>query len=387
MKRKLSLFISTVLLTIILGTGFVNAVEFDIPAKSAILIDAKTGQVLYEKEAHKKLPPASITKIMTLLLAMEAIERGEASLNDMVSISKRAESMGGSQIYLSTRDRLPLKTLLKAITVASANDACVAVAEYLGGTEENFVRMMNKRARELGMVNTHFVNSTGLPAENHYTTAYDISLMARELIKYKEIRKWARIWHETIQLHDGKRSITNTNTLIKSYPGIDGLKTGHTSEAGYCLVASVERDGFRLISVVMNTASEQQRNEASARLLDYGFRVFEHKVVVKENETVKDIPIQKGKKQTVDAYTAKSLQVVVFKGTSNQLRREIKPLGKSAPISKGEKVGELIVYQGEKELGRVDLLASEDVEKANIFILFFRWLWKLILDLIGQLKK
>ncbi|MCK4261164.1 MAG: D-alanyl-D-alanine carboxypeptidase [Halanaerobiales bacterium] len=387
MKKKLSIFISMIFILMFLINSMALAAEFDISAKSAILVDAKTGQVLFDKDSDKKLPPASITKTMTLLLTFEALERGEVKLTDMVSVSKYAESMGGSQIYLSSKDRLPLETLLKAVVVASANDADVAVAEYIGGTEENFVRMMNKRAQELGMNDTNFVNTTGLPAEGHYTTAYDISLMSQELIKFEQFREWAQIWHETLQLSDGKRSITNTNTLIKSYDGLDGVKTGHTEEAGYCLAASVDRNGFRLISVVMGTTSQIARNEASESLLNYGFRAFEHKVVVKENETIENLSVRKGKVTEVNAYTGSSLEVVIARGISSELRRETISLEKEAPITKGEKVGELIVYQNGKELGKVDLLAEENVEKANIFVLFFRWVWNLILNLIGRIGK
>ncbi len=372
----------------IIGTGIAGADEFDIPAKSAILVDAATGQVLFEKDPHKTLPPASITKIMSLLLTFEAIDRGQASFDDMVLVSQNAEGMGGSQIYLSRKDKLPLSRMIEAVIIPSANDACVAIAEFIGGTEENFVRMMNQRAQELGMTDTHFINPTGLPADNHYTTAYDISLMARELIKYDKFREWAQVWHDTIQLYDREASITNTNSLIK-YSGlkIDGVKTGHTDEAGYCLAASAEKDGFRLISVVLNTENMTQRDESSAELLEYGFRAFERKVVVKENE--KDLPeldVKQGKTKTVAAYTGQSLQVVVLRGTAADLRRETFSLEKVAPISKGDKVGELVVYQGTKELGRVDLLASEDVAKANIFVRFFRWLWSAILKLVERFR-
>ena len=385
MKKKFSFLMVIALSALMIFSGSVKAVDFDIIAKSAILVDAKTGQILFQKNEHKKLPPASMTKIMTILLTFEALDRGEVSLDDMVSVSAHAESMGGSQIYLSSDDRLSLRTLLKSVIIASANDACVAMGEYIGGTEANFVRMMNNRAQELGMVDTQFKNTTGLPAKGHYSTAYDISLMARKLIKYEQFREWAQIWHDTVEVHDGERSLTNTNTLIRQYPNLDGVKTGHTNEAGFCLAASAKNDGFRLVSVIMNTKSERQRNESTTRLLDYGFRAFEHKVVVKKNETVEDVAIEKGKEESVGAYTAESLEVVISKGATNDLTRDIKALNKTAPIEKGEKIGELIVYQNDKELGRVDLLANEKVEKANIFILFFRWLWKAIMNLIGKI--
>lgn len=385
MKKILSLTICISLMVVFCGMTVWGA-NFDIIPESAILIESTTGQVLFAKEVEKRLPPASITKIMSILLTMEALERGEISLDDQVSVSKRAEGMGGSQIYLSTKDHPTLEILLKAVVVASANDACVAIAEYLGGTEENFVRMMNRRAKELGMENTHFVNSHGLPVEGHYTTAFDISLMSREVIKYEQFRQWAQIWHENLQLTTRKASITNTNTLVKNYPNIDGIKTGHTSEAGYCLAASVERDGFRLIAVVLNTDSLEERYESTARLLDYGFRAFERKVVVKENEVISDIEIQQGKQKTIPGYIEKSLQVVVLKGTSSELRRESVFLDNVAPINQGDQVGELIVYQNEKELGRVAILAAEDVEKANIFMRLLNWLWSLILKLITGIK-
>lgn len=385
MKKIISLTICLFLLMVFSASGVVRA-EFDLTLDSAILVESTTGQILFAKDIDKAMPPASITKIMSILLTMEALERGEVSLDDQVSVSQRAQGMGGSQIFLSTQDHPTMEILLKAVVVASANDACLAIAEYIGGTEDNFVQMMNKRAKELGMNDTHFVNSHGLTEEGHYTTAYDISLMSRELIKYEKFREWAQIWHENVQLTSRQASITNTNSLINHYQDLDGIKTGHTEKAGYCLAASAERDGFRLISVVLNTESPEERNETSARLLDYGFRAFERKVVIKEKETVSDIAIEQGKQKTVEGYVEKSLQVVVMKGTSSELHRKTVFLENKAPISKDEKVGELIVYQGEEELGRVNILAAEDVEKANIFMRLLNWLWSLILRLINGIK-
>lgn len=373
LKKHIVLSLSVVLLGMLMCSSIIRAVEFDISAKSAILIDAQTGQVLFEKNAHERLPIASMTKTMTLLLAMEAIERKEVSLTDMVRISKLAESMGGSQIYLSSKDQVSLEILLKSIAIASANDSCVAVAEYIGGTEENFVDKMNQRGQQLGMKNTYFVNTTGLPVPGHYSTAYDVALMGRQLIKYEKFREWAKIWHDTVQLVDGKRGMTNTNTLINSYPGLDGIKTGHTEEAGYCLSASAERGGFRLVSVIMNTASEKERNAASAALLDYGFRAFTRQVLVEKGETVENIPILQGKQTSVDSYTANDLEVVVQRGENFEVRKEVVAANKTAPVQKDEKVGEMIIYQNDKELGRVDLLSEEEVEKANIFLRLLRW--------------
>lgn len=385
MKKLGVLSICLVLLVIFIFSGIASAVEFQTPAKSAILMDAKTGQILWEKDAHKQLPPASMTKIMSLLLAMEAVESKKVSLDDLVSVSAYAESMGGSQIFLSAKDRLPLGTMLKAITVASANDACVAVAEFLGGTEESFVEQMNKRAQELGMKNTHFVNTTGLPDPDHYSTAYDLALMGRELIKYEQFREWAKIWTDKVQLVDGVRGMSNTNSLINTYQGLDGIKTGHTEEAGYCLTASAERNGFRLVSVVMNTKSQQERNQATAALLDFGFRSFTQRVLVEENEPVEDVAIQGGKKPTVSGYTADSIKQIMIRGENPDFRREVKSLRKKAPIKKDDKVGELIIYQGEKEIGRVDVLANEDVAKTNIFIRIFRAIGNFFKNLFGRI--
>lgn len=404
MRKQVVQVICLVLLALFISTGMVGAAaatpkaatpaapgapttDFDVPAKSAILIDAKTGQVLYEKNADEQLPPASITKIMTLLLAMEAVEKKQVTLNDLVTISPYAMSMGGSQIFLSSKDRLPLGTMLEAVTMASANDGCVAVAEFLAGTEGNFVDKMNRRAKELGMNNTHFSNATGLPLADHYTTAHDIALMARQLIKYPEFRKWASTWHTTVQLADGVRGLSNTNSLLNQYPGLDGVKTGHTDEAGYCLAASAERAGLRLVSVVLGTKNEQARNAASAALLDYGFRAFAQKVLVEKNTPIKGVSVQKGTKTSVEAYTADDIKVSVIRGETPAYQQKIESLNKLAPVKKGEKVGELVLVQGNNELGRTDLLASQDVGKATFIFRFFNWIGDLFHQLFGKFSK
>lgn len=379
------LSIGLVLLAVFIASGIALAVEFETPAKSAILLDVKTGQVLWEKNPHEKLAPASMTKIMSLLLAMEAVESKKVSLDDLVSVSSFAEGMGGSQIYLSAKDRLPLRTMLKAVTIASANDACVAVAEFLGGTEENFVDQMNKRARELGMKDTHFMNTTGLPHPDHYSTAYDVALMGRELIKYEEFREWAKIWTDKVQVTDGVRGMSNTNTLINTYHGLDGIKTGHTQEAGYCLAASAERNGFRLVSVVMNTKSERERNQATTALLDFGFRSFTQRVLVEENEPVEKVAVQGGKKAAVAGYTADSIKKLMIRGEDADFRRDVQSINKKAPIKKGDKVGELIIHQGQKEIGRVDILSNEDVARTNIFVRIFQAIGSFFKNLFGRI--
>ncbi|HHY46665.1 MAG TPA: D-alanyl-D-alanine carboxypeptidase, partial [Firmicutes bacterium] len=255
-----------------------------ITAPSAILIEATSGRVLYEKDAHAKRPPASITKIMTMLLAMEAIQQGKIKLEDKVIASERASLQGGSQIWLEVGEEMSLADLLKAIAVVSANDASVAVAEHIAGAEEIFVDMMNRRAAELGMKDTHFVNATGLPAPGHLTSAYDIAVMSRELVKHPKVHEWFTIWID--YLRSGKNILVNTNRLIKDYKGCDGLKTGYTEEAGYCLAATASRDGLRLIAVVLGLPDSKVRFQETAKLLDYGFRYFVGVPVAKRDQVI-----------------------------------------------------------------------------------------------------
>lgn len=360
--------------------------DFDLDIRAAILVEAETGQVLYEKNSAETLPPASITKIMTLLIAMEEIEKGNLSLDSEISISKYAESMGGSQIYLAAGTRIKLEDLLKAVTIASANDASVAIAEAIGGTYSNFIRLMNKRAEELGMVNTHFANSTGLPVEHgeHYTTAYDITLMSRELIKYEKVLEWASIWVDYVQLPGRKAMLVNTNKMINYYPGMDGLKTGHTSEAGYCLAATAKRDNMRLISVIMGAETEKRREELTARLLDYGFNAFEKELILRKGEQVHNIEVPDGKKTVTTAEVAEDLYVVYKRGAKGTLQKEIvlrEDL--KAPIEKGEVLGQELIVQDGEILAQVDLVAVENIEKANIFTR----LWRAFVNWVGQLLK
>lgn len=360
--------------------------DFDLDIRAAILVEAETGQVLYEKNSAETLPPASITKIMTLLIAMEEIEKGNLSLDSEISISKYAESMGGSQIYLAAGTRIKLEDLLKAVTIASANDASVAIAEAIGGTYSNFIRLMNKRAEELGMVNTHFANSTGLPVEHgeHYTTAYDTTLMARELIKYEKVLEWASIWVDYVQLPGREAMLVNTNKMINYYPGMDGLKTGYTSEAGYCLAATAKRDNMRLISVIMGAETEKRREELTARLLDYGFNAFEKELILRKGEQVHNIEVPDGKKTVTTAEVAEDLYVVYKRGAKGTLQKEIvlrEDL--KAPIEKGEVLGQELIVQDGEILAQVDLVAVENIEKANIFTR----LWRAFVNWVGQLLK
>ncbi|NLJ84580.1 MAG: D-alanyl-D-alanine carboxypeptidase [Halanaerobiaceae bacterium] len=360
--------------------------DFDLDIRAAILVEAETGQVLYEKNSAEPLPPASITKIMTLLLAMEEIEKGNISLDSEVTISKYAESMGGSQIYLEAGTRIVLEDLLKAVTIASANDASVAIAEAIGGTYSNFIRLMNKKAEELGMENTIFENSTGLPVEygDHHTTAYDIILMSRELIKYDKILEWGSIWVDYVQLPGREAMLVNTNRLINSYPGMDGLKTGYTKEAGYCLAATAERNDMRLISVILGAETEKDREELTARLLDYGFNTFEKDLILRKGEQVHNIDVPDGKKTVTSAEVAEDLYVVYKRGTKGTLQKEVvlrEDL--KAPIEKGEVIGQEFIVQEGEILAQVDLLAVENIEKAGLFTR----LWRAFVNWVGQLIK
>jgi len=384
--KKLSIITGILLFILCIITTNISADEFDVTVEAAILIDAGTGQVLYEKNADEKLPPASITKIMTLLIAMEQVEKGELSLDDEVTISNYAESMGGSQIFLAANTRVKLRDLLKAITIASANDASVAVAEAVAGTYSNFVNWMNKRAAELGMDNTHFENSTGLPIEHgeHYSTARDISIMSRALVKYPQILEWASIWVDYLQLPNREAMLVNTNKLIKDYPGMDGLKTGHTQEAGYCLAATAKRDNMRLISVVMKADTEQEREEMTARLLDYGFNAFTKELVIKKGEKVQNIEVPEGKKTVTSAEVAEDLYVIYKKGTKDTIERKIViKEDLKAPIKKGQVLGTEAIIQDGRVLGEVQLLATEDIERAG----FFTRLWRSFVNWIGSLMK
>ncbi len=382
-----------VIFTVLLFAFFtlnIDAQEFDLDVGAVILIDAETGQVLYEKNADQELPPASITKIMTLLVAMDQIEKGEMTLEDEVTISKFAESMGGSQIFLNAGTRVKLGDLLKAVTIASGNDASVAAAEAIAGTYSNFVSWMNDKAGELGMENTHFENTTGLPTEygKHYSTARDISTMARALVKYPQVLEWASIWHEMLQLPNRKADLTNTNKLIRSYPGMDGLKTGHTQEAGFCLAATALRNNMRLISVVLDADTEKEREEVTARLLDYGFNAFDKELILSKGDEVQNIEIPGGKKTVTTAQVAKDLYVVIRRGTKDSITKKISIQEKiKAPIKKGQVIGEELILQEEKVLAKVDLLAVEDIERAGLLTRIWRsfvnWVGGLIEGLLG----
>ncbi|MFS8501613.1 MAG: D-alanyl-D-alanine carboxypeptidase family protein [Caldicoprobacter sp.] len=345
---------------------------FNIQAKAALLMDYETGTVLYEKNAHQKLPVASITKIMTLLLAMEAIEEGRLKLDDPVHVSPYAASMGGSTVFLEAGETFPVSTILESIIVASANDGSVALAEKIYGSHELFVQKMNERAQQLGMKNTNFVNCTGLPAENHYTTAYDVALMSRELLKHPLFFKWSTIWLD--YMRDGKTMLVNTNRLIRFYEGCDGIKTGYTQEAGHCISATAKRGNLRLIAVILGAPTSQIRFNEARKLLDYGFANYESIMVVRKGQIVQnEIPVTGGKTSRIMGVAADNLSLLLTKGDSKEFAKEVQisaPL--KAPVREGQKIGILTVKKDGKEVGKVDILAGESVEVAGVFDYFNR---------------
>ena len=342
-----------------------QAAELDIDGKSAVLMDVATGTVLYESNPHEPLAPASVTKVMTMLLIMEAIDSGKIGWDDMVTASEAAAAKGGSQIYLKVGETMSVSDMLKSIAVSSANDCACAMAEHIAGSESAFVSMMNARAAELGMKDTHFVNCTGLDdddsAKEHRTSAYDIALMSRELLKnHPMIKKYTTIWMDTVR--NGTFGLSNTNKLIRFYNGATGLKTGYTSGAGYCLSASAQRDGMELIAVVMGCESSQVRNAACKSLLDYGFANFA--VISPELTEAEPVPVKLGKSNTVDCRLGDTDSLLIDKAQKNAITTELSmEPSVTAPVSQGQRLGTLTIRSGEQILREVPLVAAENVER------------------------
>ena len=347
------------------------AVELPVQAKATLLMEKETGQVLFAQNEHEKLEPASVTKIMTLLLTMEAIERGELHYKDMVTVSANAASMGGSQVYLSEGEQITVEELLKAVCVSSGNDASVALAEQVSGVTELFVQQMNNRAKELGMVDTCFLNPTGLPAEGHVTSAYDIALMSRELIlHHPDLRRFTTIWMDTIR--GGEFGLSNTNKLIRFYEGATGLKTGSTDAAGYCISATAERSGMELIAVVLGGETSQQRFEDAKTLLNYGFSTYALADVTPAERQI--VPVKLGRAPSVEA-VLEAGKLLVGKGQAGSLSQTV-TLREDlvAPVEKGQTVGTLTVQCGDATLAELPLTAADTVERMTWGDLFVRLL-------------
>ena len=353
----------------------------EIAAPAAILMDALTGQVLYEKNADEPRPPASITKIMTILLTYEAVADGRASWNDAVTISELAQSMGGTQAFLAAGQTFTLFDLLKAVVVASANDAAVAIAEHLAGSVTAFAEEMNRRARELGMQNSHFANPHGLDAPDHYMSARDVAIASRELLtRFPEVLELTQIWTYTFQVAENCCLLTNTNKMIRRYQGVDGLKTGWTSSAGYGVSATGARGDTRLIAVIMGHDNPNQRFEEAARLLSWGFANWEAVPIVRAGNTLQELPVYEGDATRLALVAARDFGVLIERGQSGAIRQVIEaPAHVVAPVRAGEPLGRLRVLHGERELGHVELVADRPVARLGLGGLWWR-LWRGVLQ-------
>ena len=360
--------IGSLVLAVLLLTGTASAQEaaalspLELSAPSAVLMEKETGTILYEKEAHRQMEPASVTKVMTLLLIMEALDSGRISREDVVTVSARAAGMGGSQVYLKEGEQMTVGELLKCITVVSGNDATVAMAEYLAGSESAFVQQMNQRARELGMADTSFVNCTGLPASGHITTAYDIALMSRELIcNHPGIREYTTIWMDSIR--DGDFGLTNTNRLVRFYEGTTGLKTGSTDSALYCMSATAERDGMELIAVVMAAPTAADRFEDAKAMLDYGFGAYTLMQVYPESPLA-PIPVLLGTVGQIQPELERECRVLVRKGEEGSVTTKLTlAQDLEAPVEAGQKVGELEILVGGETRDTIGVVSGRGVPR------------------------
>ncbi len=358
-----------------LGKEVAFAEEIPINGKACYLVDCATGTEMYSSRATDKLPIASMVKIMTSLLALEAVDKGELSLDEMISVSERASSMGGSQVFLDSGMEYKASELIKSIVVASANDSCFAIAERLSGSVEDFVADMNARAKELGMTNTNFVNCTGLPAPESYSCAKDVSIMFRELIKHPAYFEFSGIWHEEFSHPDGRTtSMTNTNKLIRHYNGCDGGKTGFTSEAKFCLSATAERNGLRIVAVVIGADSSKERFASVSDLMNYAFANYTLKIIKAKDECIENsVAVLNGKEKTVNLSVAEDIAALVKKGDDGeyQVRYEI-PSSMGAPIKSGQQVGKAYLTRNGEVIREYQIVARDDVNKANYYDLLKR---------------
>jgi D-alanyl-D-alanine carboxypeptidase (penicillin-binding protein 5/6) len=359
--------------------GFTSAeettLEFAEEATSAILMERDTGTVLFDKNSHERLPPASMTKIMTMLLIMEAIDDGRLNWEDKVRTSERAASMGGSQIFLEPGEEMTVKEMMKGIAIVSGNDASVAMAEHLAGSEKEFVRLMNDRAKELGLTNTLFANSNGLPADNHYSSAYDLAIMGKALLQHEKITEFTSIYEDYLREDTSDPFwLVNTNKLIKFYPGVDGLKTGYTEEAKYCLTASANKDGMRMISVVMGAPATKDRNRYITEMFDYAYSQFELHNRYQPEDILAEAKIDKGASRSVQLVPATPVSLLIKKGQSLDGLTEKVTVSDHvrAPVKKGDQLGIITLHQDGKEVLSQPLVAKEDIKEASIWQLMKR---------------
>ncbi|MGE9754503.1 D-alanyl-D-alanine carboxypeptidase DacF [Bacillus inaquosorum] len=379
MKRLLSTLLIGIMLLTFAPSAFAKqdgkrTSDLAHEAKSAVLIERDTGKVLYNKNSNERLAPASMTKIMTMLLIMEALDEGKIKMSDKVRTSEHAASMGGSQIFLEPGEEMTVEEMLKGIAIASGNDASVAMAEFISGSEEEFVRKMNKKAKELGLKNTSFKNPTGLTEEGHYSSAYDMAIMAKELLKYESITKFTGTYEDYLRENTDKKFwLVNTNRLIKFYPGVDGVKTGYTGEAKYCLTASAKKGNMRAIAVVFGASTPKDRNAQVTKMLDFAFSQYETHPLYKRNETVAKVKVKKGKQKFVELTTSEPISILTKKGEDmNNVKKEIKMNDNvTAPIQKGQELGTLVLKKDGEVLAESPVAAKEDMKKAG-FITFLK---------------
>ena len=354
----------------IVSLSFAEGTTLKIESLSSILLEPESGEILFQNNSELKLPPASVTKLMVMLLTLEAIDRGQIKLTDTVSASPEACKMGGSQIWLEPGEQMTVAELLKAVCIVSANDASYALAEYLSGSEENFIALMNKRAVELGLKDTRYVNTTGLEPSSgksgNVTSARDMAFLAREIIKHPTVFRWSGVWIDN--LRGGKSFLRNTNNLVRFYQGCDGLKTGFTSQAGFCLVATAKRQGVRLVAVVMKAPSSQIRSKDISKLFNYGFAQYKSYPIYQGGENLGKVTVFLGRQNQVEAIVPRELTAVLKRNFQGEIERTVKlsPLIK-APVIKGAKIGEVLLSADGKSCGNIDLVASHDVPKASFF--------------------
>ncbi len=354
-------------------------------SKSAIMLEVSTGEILFEKNSHERLHPASMTKMMSLLLIMESIEKNIIKLDDMVTVSSNASGMGGSQILLETNEQMSVDDLIKGVTIASGNDAVVALAERIAGTEEEFVNMMNNKVKELDLNDTNFKNSHGLDAANHYSSAYDMSIIAKELVKHEKILEYSRIYEMYLRENtDRKIWLVNTNKLVRFYNGVDGLKTGYTKEAGYCLTATAKKNDMRIITVVMGEPDSSTRNSEVTGMLDYAFSQYEIEKLLSKESIIGETLVEKGTNKYVKLVPTSDVTVLNKKinGKKNATY-EVEVDNIIAPVTKGSIVGKLHIKEDDNLTRTIDITVSEDVKKANLFELYLRYLKEILIGDVG----
>ncbi|MGD6795323.1 D-alanyl-D-alanine carboxypeptidase family protein [Metabacillus indicus] len=377
MKRLLSTAVLSTMILTIATPAFAEegSVQLADKAKSAVLIERDTGNILYDKNSDEKLPPASMTKIMTMLLIMEEIDKGQLKMDEKVRTSEYAASMGGSQIFLEPGEEMTVHEMLKGIAIASGNDASVAMAERIAGSEDAFVKKMNNRAKALGLKNTVFQNPTGLPEKGHYSTAHDMAVMAKELLKFEKITQYTGSYEDYLREDTDKKFwLVNTNRLVKFYKGVDGVKTGFTNEAKYCLTATAKKDNMRVIAVVMGAPTPKDRNAQVTKMLDYAFSQYETHPLFKRNEVVAKMKISKGNSKTLNLVTSEPISVLTKKGGSvkDVTQEVVMKQNLQAPLKKGDELGKLILKKDSKTVVESPLVAEDDIQQAGWWTLFKR---------------